>query len=144
MASVSIKHIGICCDDIHLSSRFYREALGFEELMPVTEIGAPFDALLELPGAKLEIQQLRCGDATIELLGYTNTAVTGSADRRPMNQLGLTHITLAVSDVDAVANRISELGGTAHPETLVDSPFGRILFCSDPNGVRIELMQAPE
>ncbi len=141
--AVSIRHIGICVADIERSSRFYTGALGFEPLMGVTEIGAPFDALIEQPGATLRVQQLRCGDVTIELLGFTDTEVQGSAERSPMNRRGFSHMTLVVDDIDATVARIREFGGSMHPETRIDSPFGPLLFCTDPDGVRIELMQQP-
>jgi predicted enzyme related to lactoylglutathione lyase len=141
MTAVSIRHIGICVADIECSSRFYIGALGFEALMPVTEIGAPFDTLIEQPGATLRVQQLRCGEVNIELLGFAGTEVAGSAARQPMNRRGFTHMTLVVDDIEAVAARIREYGGQVHPETRVESSFGPLLFCTDPDGVRIELMQ---
>jgi catechol 2,3-dioxygenase-like lactoylglutathione lyase family enzyme len=143
MATVIIRHIGICTADIERSSRFYTGALGFEALMPVTEIGAPFDTLIEQPGATLRVQQLRCGEVNIELLGFADTAVSGAAERAPMNRRGFTHMTLVVDDIEAVVARIREHGGQAHPTTRVESPFGPLLFCTDPDGVRIELMQKP-
>lgn len=136
-----IRHIGLCTADIERSSTFYSKGLGFEPLGDIVEIGAPFDALLEQPGVTLRVQQLKCGETTIELLGYRDREVTGSAQRCPMNQLGFTHMTLMVANIDDTVARICEFGGQVHPETRVDSPFGPILFCTDPDGVRIELMQ---
>lgn len=141
-ATTLIRHIGLCTADIDRASTFYSKALGFEPLSDIVEIGAPFDALIEQPGATLRIQQLSCGDATIELLGYLDKPVTGSTQRKPMNELGFTHMTLTVDDIDATVARICEFGGQVHPDTRVESPFGPILFCTDPDGVRIELMQA--
>jgi lactoylglutathione lyase len=60
-----------------------------------------------------------------------------------MNQLGFTHMTLFVDDVDAAIDRVAEHGGHVHPETKIDSPYGPIVFCTDPDGVRVELMQSP-
>ena len=142
MANVTIRHIGICVADIERSSRFYMGALGFTAVMQVTEIGAPFDALIEQPGATLRVQQLRCGDVTIELLGFAGTEVSGTAERVPMNQRGFTHMTLMVDDLEATAARIQEFGGKVHAETRIDSPFGPLVFCTDPDGVRIELMES--
>jgi len=141
MAKVAIRHFGICTADIERASRFYTGALGFEPLIDIMEIGPPFDALLELPGANLRVQQLRCGDATIELLGYVATDVDGAAERCRMNRRGFTHMTLEVDDIDATVERICAHGGAVHEETRVNSPFGPLLFCTDPDGVRIELMQ---
>jgi len=143
MAAVSIRHVGICVADIERSSRFYTGALGFEALMGVTEIGAPFDTLIEQPGATLLVQQLRCGNVTIELLGFAGVEVAGSAERQPMNRRGFKHMTLEVDDIETAVQRIREYGGAVHPETRIDSPFGPILFCTDPDGVRLELMQKP-
>ena len=136
-----ISHIGLCTADIECASAFYQGALDFEPLGGIFEVGAPFDVLVEQPGAIMLVQQLKCGGATIELLGFRDTAVAGAAQRRPMNQRGFTHMTLVVDDIDAVAARICDFGGQAHPETRVDSSFGPILFCTDPDGVRIELMR---
>lgn len=138
---MTLSHIGICVSDPERSIRFYTEALGFVHERSIDEIGAPFDTLTELPGATLSTHYVRSGDVTFELIGYPDTEVVGSTERRPMNQLGFTHITLMVEDLDACTDRVLAHGGRVHPETRVDSPYGPIVFCTDPDGVRIELMQ---
>ncbi len=92
----------------------------------------------------------RCWSAhgvTIELLGFASPGVVGDGQRRPMNQLGFTHISLLVDDVDQVASTIEEMGGTAvrSSRTTFDGPGVRLdfLYCTDPDGVRIELMDLP-
>ena len=84
---------------------------------------------------------------TIELLGYVSPAPTGDGDRRPMNQLGLTHLSLRVDDVDDVASAIEGLGGTVvrGTRTTFDVSGRRLdfVYCTDPDGVRIELMDLP-
>lgn len=141
MATI-IRHIGLCTGDIERASQFYQNALGFEPQGDIMEIGAPFDALIEQPGATLRVQQLKAGDATIELLGYKDTEVIGDAERCAMNRRGFSHMTLVVDDIEATIARICEHGGQVHESTRVDSPYGNILFCTDPDGVRVELMQA--
>ena len=54
---------------------------------------------------------------TIELLGFRSPATIGDTARRPMNQLGLTHLSIRVDEVDAVASTIEALGGTVVPTT---------------------------
>lgn len=139
--AASFSHLAICTSDIGRSLTFYTEALGFELAMTIDELGPPFDSLMELPGTTLKVHQVKCGEVTLELIGYVDSEVTGSTQRRPMNQVGLTHITLRVADVDAMATRIEQHGGQALRETRVESSFGPILFCTDPDGVRIELLQ---
>jgi predicted enzyme related to lactoylglutathione lyase len=58
-----------------------------------------------------------------------------------MTRRGFTHMTLVVDDIDAAVTRICEFGGSVHEETRITSPFGPLLFCTDPDGVRIELMR---
>jgi lactoylglutathione lyase len=142
----SFSHLGICVSDLERSVRFYCEGLGFE---PVAshEVGPEFAALMEVEGVELESRMLSRDGMTIELLGYRAPGTTGDGSRRPMNQLGLTHLSLRVDDVDGLAATIEALGGTVVPatRTTFDLPGARLdfLYCTDPDGVRIELMDLP-
>jgi predicted enzyme related to lactoylglutathione lyase len=140
--TATISHIGICTSDAKRSIRFYTGALGFAHERSIEAMGAPYDTLTELPGITFDAHHLKNGGVTIELIAYPDGKVTGSAERRPMNQLGFTHMTVIVDDVAAAADRVVEFGGRVHPETRIDSPFGPIVFCTDPDGLRVELMQA--
>ncbi len=140
--AISMMHTGICVSDLDRSQRFYSEALGFTADVNMAGLGAPLDHLLELPGQTVDVCQLHNNGMRIELVCSSGGA-TGDTQRRPMNQRGITHLTFQVSDVEAVMARVKEFGGAVHMETWIDSPFGRIVFCADPDGTRIELMQAP-
>lgn len=134
----SLLHIGICVSDLERSLRFYTEGLGFAYERDVGEIGAPFDKLMELPGKSLKAHHVRCGDLRLELISFDETE--GAGERCAMNQLGFTHMTLMVDDIDSACNRVEEFGGKALRDTKVDSPYGPIVFCTDPDGLRVELM----
>lgn len=140
-ANVMVSHIGICTSDLERSTRFYTGALGFELAHSIEEVGPPFDTLMELPGVTCAVRHLKCGETTIELIGYPGHEVTGTAQRRPMDRLGFTHMTLVVEDVGETASRVVEYGGQAHAETRIESHLGPMIFCTDPDGVRIELIQ---
>lgn len=140
MSQPAMSHIGICTRDLDASLRFYTEGLGFTLERTIDEIGAPFDAMMELPGMRCRVHYIKSGGFTLELIGIAG-GVTGSAERKPMNQLGFTHMTLLVDDLAATIERVERLGGKAHRETQVDSDFGPMLFCTDPNGVRVELIE---
>ena len=137
----AVLHFGLCTTDLEHSKRFYTEALGFSVKTYVEELGAPFDTLMELPGAKLHGYQITSGPVTIELMSFTNLDPTGSNERRPMNQLGLTHVTLLVDDPEAAKARVEQYGGKVIKESAIDTPYGPIVFCTDPDGVRLELMK---
>ncbi|WP_439134080.1 VOC family protein [Pseudomaricurvus sp.] len=139
--SVNLLHIGVCTSDLSRSVKFYTEALGFTHEREVGEIGAPFDQLIELPGTTLKAHHVSLGGLRLELIGFDQ--VVGSDERCPMNRLGFTHITLTVDDIDAVCERITQYGGQVLSHTRIDSPYGPIVFCTDPDGLRVELMQPP-
>jgi catechol 2,3-dioxygenase-like lactoylglutathione lyase family enzyme len=146
MVNLSVSHVGICVSDLERSLRFYCEGLGFEQVAS-HQVGEEFAALMEVDGVRLASRMLARDGVTIELLGFESPGTTGDGGRRPMNQLGLTHLSLRVDDVDGVAAVIEELGGTVvtATRTSFDLPEARLdfLYCTDPDGVRIELMDLP-
>ncbi|TGD72309.1 VOC family protein [Mangrovimicrobium sediminis] len=139
---VSMMHTGLCVSDLAKSKAFYSEALGFTADVSMEGLGEPLDQLLELPGQTVDVCQLHNNGMRIELV-TSSGGVTGPAERRPMNQRGITHMTFTVTDIEAVMAAVKEYGGQVHMETWIDSAFGKIVFCTDPDGTRIELMQAP-
>lgn len=137
---MTFSHIGVCVTDLERSTRFYMEALGFV-LSHSVEGRPPFDTLAELPGLKLSASFFKRDGVMIELLYYHAPAAVGSTERRPMNQLGLTHLSFVVDDLAAVTDRIAKYGGTVLHPTRISSIIGDMIFCTDPDGVRIELWQ---
>lgn len=146
-AGVSVSHIGICVSDAERSKRFYIEALGFEPTQYV-DFAEPYDILTELPGLKAHAALLALGNFVIEIISYDSPEVVGPATRRPMNQLGFTHLSVIVDDLEAVAERIERFGGHAIRSTLVGSQADdteyTIVYTTDPDGTRIELMQSKQ
>jgi catechol 2,3-dioxygenase-like lactoylglutathione lyase family enzyme len=129
------------------SLRFYCDGLGFEAAESFA-IGNDFARLMDLEGVELRSQYIRRDGLSIELLAFASPPTLGQAIRRPVNQLGLTHLSFRVEDVDAVAADIVALGGAVHDETRTTFQLGggRVLdfvYCTDPDGTRIELMNLP-
>ena len=134
-------HIGICVSNLEKSLAFYREGLGFEE-GPEFDIDYPIS---EMSGeVRLASKFLRCGDLRIELLAFATPSAFGTPSAR-RNQLGLTHLSFSVDDIDAAAEHLVRHGGTIIEGTR-STPEGRIhiIFLADPDGTRIELMKQPE
>jgi catechol 2,3-dioxygenase-like lactoylglutathione lyase family enzyme len=144
--TLSVSHFGICVSDLEGSLRFYRDGLGFKQVAS-HQVGEEFGALMEVEGVKLESRMLSRDGITIELLGFESPGHTGDGRRRPMNQLGLTHLSLRVDDVEGVASTIEAMGGSVvrGTRTTFDLSGTRLdfLYCTDPDGVRIELMDLP-
>jgi catechol 2,3-dioxygenase-like lactoylglutathione lyase family enzyme len=141
----AFSHVGICVRDVERSLRFWCDGLGFEKA-EIFEVGAEFGPSLEVDGdVSVTSQFVRKGAMAIELLDYASPGVVGepSAQR---NQLGLTHLSFVVADIDATAAHLVECGGTIIESTRfgTDDPNAvQILFLTDPDGTRVELLRYP-
>ncbi|MEA3158611.1 MAG: glyoxylase family protein [Gammaproteobacteria bacterium] len=143
----AIGHIGICVADMERSSRFWCDGLGFSVLREWQFSGRRWRQILELEELDLRSRIIRRDQLTLELLCYDKPGHIGTSQRRPMNQLGFTHLAVWVNDLDQVAGRLLECGGTiVEPtRTVFDQPElrGKWLICTDPDGVRVELVHYP-
>jgi lactoylglutathione lyase len=136
-------HFGICVSDLHRSLRFYCDALGFEPA-EAHEIGHEFARLMDLDEVAVASQFVRRGPTAIELLCFRTPPPFGTTARRALHQLGLTHLSFRVHDLAATAARIVELGGSVVDTSLTALDLGgttlEFVYCTDPDGVRVELM----
>jgi lactoylglutathione lyase len=136
-------HFGICVSDLDRSLRFYCEALGFEKAES-HEIGHGFAALMDMEEVAVTSQFIRKGTTAIELLAFSVPEPFGPKERRPVNQFGLTHMSLRVRDLAGVAAKVMALGGSVVQSSRTVIDFGgtplEFVYCTDPDGVRVELM----
>jgi lactoylglutathione lyase len=134
--SVSFNHIGICVSDLERSRRFYEDVLDFRywwELDVPDEASGP---LMQIPppvGSKAVY--LVNGRFVLELLHFAGAGIH-PAPRRVMNDLGFTHLSVAVADISATVAKVRPFGG----EVLEDTDKGgRAIMLRDPDGQLIEL-----
>jgi catechol 2,3-dioxygenase-like lactoylglutathione lyase family enzyme len=139
-------HFGICVTDLVRSLRFYCDGLGFQaaERYDLKDTpGSGLDRSLEVASpVELVSQFIRNGDMGVELLYYHSPPTFGmpSASR---GQIGITHLSFYVDDVDAAVARLVEHGGTLLPQTRAN-PGVDLVFVADPDGVRVELMKSED
>lgn len=145
MSLLRLTHIGICVSDWERSLRFYRDLLGFQYLSELQIGGEPTDTLLRLKNVELRAIYLERDGTRIELLHYTAPAPCGDGRPRPMNQLGLTHLSVRVDDLAATVDSLQQAGVTILDATHIDIPAfaAAAIFIADPDGTLIELVQAP-
>jgi catechol 2,3-dioxygenase-like lactoylglutathione lyase family enzyme len=138
-------HVGVCVRDLDRSLRFFCDGLGFEKVegYEMDSDNAPgLERSLEVPGrVKIVSQFVQNDTMKIELLHFIEPGVGGepSAVR---NQVGFTHLSFYVDDVDTAAKHLVDCGATVIEETRA-SPGIDLLFLADPDGVRVELMAIP-
>ncbi len=137
-----VSHMGICVSDLARSVEFYRDALGFT-LGAGFPVGGEAADLVGIPGAELEVQFVMKDGLLVELIHYFSPTCIGPSTPRPCNQLGMTHLSLRVADIDTMCALVEAKGGAVIKGTRVKSR-GELIFCTDPDGTRIELMQIPD
>lgn len=138
-------HLGLCVSDLDRALRFYCDGLGFERAEGYDLDDGMLDGLgraLEVDGSvKLRSQMITNGNLKIELLHFGAPQAFGAASAA-RNQIGFTHLSFFVDDVDASAARLAELGGRVLDNTRAQLGY-EVVFVADPDGARVELMARP-
>ena len=115
-------HIGIGVSDIERSRRFYIDVLGFRQLYALDFAGNEVAATMEQEGAFRSCMLLR-DDIRIELLQWVDVPITGSGQRKPMTELGFTHLSFRVDDIDSLSDAVRAAGGAGpRPHADRDRP----------------------
>jgi glyoxylase I family protein len=143
MAPQTFSHVGVCVSDLDRSTAFYTGVLGFREMFTV-ELGPEVAATTEIDGRFMS-RMLTRADLRVELLHWVDPEAGGDRSRRPMNQLGMTHLCFRVENIDDLFTDAERLGGRVHRDTLSvmegagsDGGSVKTIYLSDPDGVRIE------
>ena len=145
----TVSHIGICVSDIDVWSNFYFCALQFEMGQLFTTKGE-LASLLGIDGdLEFQCQFLAKDGIRLELLQYKIPSHLGPAAARPMNQLGFTHLSMRVDQIDEAASQVIAHGGavieSSRTKRLMPTGYVEdVVFCTDPDGTRIELLDIPD
>ncbi len=152
---LTLSHFGINVRDLERSANFYCNALGYKR-GAAFHCGPEVGGLVGLKDPEFDVQIVARGNQLIELICFASPPPFGPTEARQFNQLGLTHLNIRVKDLEAVAKLIAEHGGTVLNETRYEQEvdaetYGveaghrtKLVFCTDPDGIRIELMQVPD
>ncbi|BBZ32514.1 VOC family protein [Mycolicibacterium confluentis] len=134
---MSVSHIGLRVRDLDTSKLFY-EALGFTEVNRLTVPDKIAEGLLGLASPiGFEAIYLRKDAFVLQLLTFSGHPAPEEAERGMVNG-GLTHLSLAVDDVEAAKAAVRSSGGTVTAEP----PGGYACMVRDPEGQLIELIHS--
>jgi lactoylglutathione lyase len=132
----TFNHIGLCVADRERSRRFYEGLLGFQFWWELELPDEGTAKLLQLTGPiGVRATYLVRDGLVLELIDYS-TREAHVGPERVMDQVGLTHMSLSVSDLAAVLAKVDEFGGTVVNETATD----QFAMIRDPDGQLIELL----
>jgi catechol 2,3-dioxygenase-like lactoylglutathione lyase family enzyme len=140
-----LTHLGICVSDIERSLRFYRDVLGCKEVGRLEledETTAVFNGFQEV---KVRAIYLERDGWRLELIEFPVPGWIGPQEPRPMNRVGLTHLSFRVDDLDAACAQVEAAGGGVLHATRLARPGlpTRAIMAYDPDGTRLELIQSP-
>jgi catechol 2,3-dioxygenase-like lactoylglutathione lyase family enzyme len=132
-----VNHVGLAVADLDRSRHFYEGVFGFTFK---NELTVPDGATTKLFGMAaplgLHVAYLERDGWVLELLAFDDAGTTPVRER-PMNEPGLTHISISVDDMAVAAARAVELGGSLE----ADRGFpGMVAMIRDPDGQLIELL----
>jgi lactoylglutathione lyase len=133
---IAFNHVGLCVADTARSRQFYEGLLGFAfwwELEPPDDSTGQLLQLDEPIG--LHASYLVRDGLVLELLAYSHRVLHAGSDR-VMDQIGLTHLSLSVSDLGAVLAAVDRFGGSVIEETVSDQSA----MIRDPDGQLLELL----
>ena len=132
-----VNHVGLCVADRERSRRFYEAVLGFEAWFELAPPDAMVAKLVDIPEpVGVQVVYLRRGAFVLELMEYTAAGSVAPARPRVMNEIGLTHLSVSVDDIDATAALAEAHGGSILPRTHV----GAAVMIRDPDGQLLELL----
>lgn len=136
-----LHHVGIAVMDHGVMLGFYRDLLGFDVVAEGAWAENPRnDALTGLNRSAARYFVLRRGHTYIELFAYSSPAPEAGDPDRPVCNAGITHLCLAVDDIDKEFSRLSEAGVRFHtnpgPPGAMRATYGR-----DPEGNVFELIE---
>lgn len=135
-------HTAIATTDLATMSDFYQSMMGFKLVIQQSWAAGSerHDSLTGLPGSSASFAVLRLGNACLELFQYHSPLPTPNAPDRPVSDAGLTHIAIAVDDIDAEFTRMSEAGVRFHCPPGPKGPY-RATYGRDPEGNVFELIE---
>lgn len=138
---VALHHTALSVPDLDRALAFYCGVLGFElELRDRWRRAAAVDAVIGLPGSAGQLALIRLGGARLELFEYQSPAPAPQDPQRPVHHHGITHLCLAVADIEEEYRRLSAAGMTFISPPL-QLGLGLCAYGRDPFGNVIELKE---
>lgn len=135
-------HVGIVVDDLAAATEFFVE-LGLEVRAEWAAEGRSVDRIVGLEGVRTDVVMMQTPDGSgrLELVKFHSPSSPGGDRHAPANTPGISHITFAVQDVDAVVARLRARGAELVGELERYGDTYRLCYIRGPEGVIIELAE---
>jgi glyoxylase I family protein len=132
--------------DVEKSSLFWRDRLGFKEILNAELSGEFASQITGIEGTDTHFAILGGSGPSIELVRYRGPEDRQHLRPRP-SDVGSLHVALVVDTIDAVLADVAAFGRHApgSAQTVPDGPFAgtSFVYMHDPDGTVVELIQPP-
>ena len=144
MKNARLLHYSHCVSDIERSRRFYTEVLGFEVMAEFDFDDANTARVMGVPDARFKGIFMKRDGMRIEIIGFSNPPPERTVRRRRSNEVGHSHLSFYVTDLDATLRALREQGVTVDDDTRATVVNGiECCVVRDPDGFPIEIVQTP-
>lgn len=144
MAIRSFFHVALCVADMNRSLPFYRDVLGFQQCVELDFEGHEVSRVMGLDDCQFKGVFLRRDGMHLELISFHKPRPPARPEPRA-NQLGLSHFTFTVDDLDRTLADLKARGVPVLEHTRGEpAPGVPVCLIRDPDGNLIELYQHPE
>lgn len=139
---LGVNHVALSVPDMDRALQFYCDLLGFKKL---SESGwaagtEAADRILAVKGSSARVCHIGVDNLLVELFQFGDCDPALQDPRRPVIDHGITHLCLAVTELDEEYARLSAAGMKFHsPPTDVGIPGVRTVYGRDPFGNVVEL-----
>jgi catechol 2,3-dioxygenase-like lactoylglutathione lyase family enzyme len=137
-------HYSHCVSDLARSKRFYTEVLGFSVVAEFDFDDADTAKVMGVPEAKFTGVFMSRDGMRIEIIGFSNPPPREAARKRASNEIGHSHLSFYVTDLDAALDELRAHG--VEIETATRAALMNGIECCvvrDPDGFPIEIVQTP-
>jgi glyoxylase I family protein len=144
MKNARLLHYSHCVSDIARSRRFYTEVLGFEVVAEFEFDDENTARVMGVPGARFTGIFMKRDGMRIEIIGFSNPAPERAVRKRQSNEIGHSHLSFYVTDLDATLATLRAQGVTVEDATRAVVMNGiECCVVRDPDGFPIEIVQTP-
>jgi len=140
---VGIHHTALSTRDLERLVAFYRDLFGFEVEFdfPWDESNEAFRETHAVPASAGRVVMLTRGDARLEIFEYRLPAPRPDIPERANADLGISHFSFQVTDIEAEVERLRAAGMRFQSEVVEQTPQVSNCYGRDPDGNLIELIE---
>lgn len=144
MKNARLLHYSHCVSDLERSKRFYTAVLGFEVVAELEFADADTARVMGVPGARFTGVFMRRDGFRMELIAFTDPPPERAVRRRASNEIGHSHLSFYVTDLDATLAGLRAQGVVVDDDTRATLVNGiECCVVRDPDGFPIEIVQTP-